>query len=54
MRLLAIHTAPVWQEHNGQRTVGIEHRPNHPPVVGWCNAALIVLNNESRWFVLTR
>jgi hypothetical protein len=54
MRMLAVHTAPLWQEANGQRTIGLEYRPNHPPVVGWCNTALIAIGHEARWFVLTR
>lgn len=53
MRMLAVHTAPLWQEADGQRTIGLDYRANHPPIVGWCNAALILLNGQSRWFVLT-
>lgn len=53
MRLLALHTCPLWQETDGMRTVGMYERPNDPPVVGWCNTALIEVDGRSRWFLLT-
>lgn len=53
MKLLAVHTVPVWEEPNGQHTLGIEHRDPHPPVVGWANVAAIVISGEPRWFLLT-
>lgn len=53
MRMLEVHTCPLWQEADGSRTVGLAERPDHPPVVGWCNMALIIIRNESRWFLLT-
>lgn len=52
MRMLEVHTCPLWQESDGTRTLGLFERPDHPPVVGWCNAALIVIHGQSRWFVL--
>jgi hypothetical protein len=51
--LRAIHTVPLWEEEDGSRTLGLDFRPDHPPVVGWCNAARIEINGELRWFLLT-
>lgn len=53
MKMLALHTVPLWQEEDGGLTLGMCHRPNHPPVVGWCNAALIRIGGDARWFLLT-
>jgi hypothetical protein len=53
MRLLEIHTVPLWEEADGTRTLGMRERQNHPPVVGWCNTALLSINGELRWFLLT-
>jgi hypothetical protein len=33
--------------------LGLRERQNHPPVVGWCNTALLSINGELRWFLLT-
>ena len=53
MKLLAVHTVPLWQEPDGSLTLGMDYRPDHPPVVGWCNAARIRIEGELRWFLLT-
>jgi hypothetical protein len=53
MKLLAVHTVPLWQEDDGTLTLGMDHREDHPEVVGWCNTARIVINGEARWFLLT-
>lgn len=53
MTLLELHTVPLWEEQDGSRTLGMMERPDHPPVVGWCNAALIEIEGSARWFVLT-
>lgn len=53
MKLLAAHTVPLWQEHDGSLTLGMDHRSDHPPVVGWCNVERIVINGERRWFLRT-
>jgi hypothetical protein len=54
MRMLEVHTAPIWQEGNGTRTVGITERREHGPVVGWVNVAKIILLGEIRWLILTK
>lgn len=41
VKLMAVHTCPVWQEPDGARTIGMERRENPPPVVGWCNVLSI-------------
>jgi hypothetical protein len=53
LRILEIHTVPIWEEPDGSLSLGFEERNPHPPVVGWSNAALIVVNGEARWFLLT-
>lgn len=53
MRLLEIHTVPLWEEADGSLTLGMALRDDHPPVVGWCNAAIIQINGELRLFLLT-
>lgn len=53
MRLLVVATCPLWAEEDGSRTLGLYERPDHPPVVGWCNAAQISIEGEERWFLLT-
>lgn len=54
MKLIAVHTLPVWEERDGKR------RPPHPgeirtdlPVVGWCNALEVDLAGQRRWLLLT-
>lgn len=53
MRMREVHTVPLWQEDDGWRTPGIVYRPDHGEVVGWCNAALVEIHGETRWFLLT-
>lgn len=53
MKMLAIHTVPLWEERDGSLTLGVKQRVDHPPVVGWCNLARIRLGGEVRWFLLT-
>lgn len=53
MRLVAVHTVPLWQETDGSRTLGVAPREDHPPVVGWANAARIRIGDDVRWFLLT-
>ena len=53
MRLIELHTAPLWQELDGQRTIGLHERPDHPPVIGWVNAALLKLQDTEYWLLLT-
>lgn len=43
MKLLEIHTVPVWQEDDGSLTYGMEERNPHPPVVGWANVLVLTL-----------
>jgi hypothetical protein len=50
MKLLAIHTVPVWEEADGSFTYGMEPRDPHPPVIGWAN--VLVLNLAGRTFKL--
>jgi hypothetical protein len=50
--MLEVHTVPVWQHPNGQRTIGLNERPYYLPVVGWCNAASIHIDGAQRWFLL--
>ena len=52
MRVLEVHTVPVWEEPDGRRTFGLKPRTPHPPVVGWSNVARIVVHGAPRWFVL--
>lgn len=52
MRMLELHVVPLWQEEDGTRTLGLLERPDHPPVVGWCATALIIIQGRSRWFLL--
>ncbi len=52
MNLVALHVAPLWQETDGSRTVGVIERRDHPSVVGWCCAARIQIGREVRWFLL--
>lgn len=51
--MLEIHTCPVWQFASGIRIPGFYPMDDHPPVVGWCNVAVIAINGESRNFLLT-
>lgn len=53
MRMLEIHTVPLWEESDGSRTLGMYERPHHPPVVGWCNVAVIELFGQRRQILLT-
>lgn len=53
MRLLELHTCPLWEERDGARTVGLRERRDHPPVFGWVNAARIRIDGKDRWFLLT-
>jgi len=53
MRALSLHMVPVWEECDGQRTLGTYPRYDHPPVVGWANIACIKIYGEARWFLLT-
>ncbi len=53
MRMLAVHTVPMWEHPNGQRTIGLNERPYYLPTVGWVNAAHIDVDGEARWFLLT-
>lgn len=52
MRMLEVHTVPLWEEDDGSRTPGLRPRDPHPEVVGWCNAVLVRLDGEDRWFLL--
>lgn len=52
-RMSEVHTVPLWEEDDGSLTLGMEHRLDHPRVVGWCNVALITVEDEPRWFLLT-
>jgi hypothetical protein len=51
--MLAVHTCPLWEHQDGQRIIGINPCAHQLPVVGWCNAAHIAINGETRWFLLT-
>lgn len=53
MKLVAIHTVPIWRERDGSLSLGLKERKHHPPVVGWCNMARIRIGTEVRWFLLT-
>lgn len=46
MRLLEVHTCPVWQEQDGSRSIGMEPRDDHPPVVGWCNVLVLTIGRR--------
>ena len=50
MRLLEVHTVPVWEEDDGSVSYGMEERDPHPPVVGWAN--ILVLTIGKRKFKL--
>lgn len=52
MKLQSIHTCPVWEEPNGSRRPGFDPDDAHPPVVGWCNVAVIDFDGEPRRFLL--
>ena len=54
MRFLAVHTCPLWQEPDGDRTIGLSVREDHPHVVGWVNVGMIRIGGEVRLFLLTR
>lgn len=41
MRLLAVHTCPLWEEEDGTRRVGTAPEADHPQVVGWVNVLLV-------------
>lgn len=53
MRSLAVHTCPLWEEPTGQRRIGMDHEPDHPPVVGWVNLHEVEIDGERRLFLLT-
>ena len=54
MRIQAVHTVPVWNDHGTIHIAGIdEERPDlEDHVVGWCNRAVIDLEGELRTFIL--
>lgn len=53
LRILEVHTCPLWQEDDGARTVGMRERADHPPVVGWVNVAVMEICGRRRELVLT-
>lgn len=53
MRLLAVHTCPLWEYPSGWRAPGMAHDPSHPPVVGWVNVAEVVIAGEVQRLLLT-
>lgn len=53
MKVIAVHTCPLWEERDGTRRVGIAPEPNHPPVVGWCNVMELILRGERHRVLLT-
>jgi hypothetical protein len=52
LRLLAVHTCPLWEQHDGQRRVGLEGAPDHPPVVGWVSVMEVELRGERHRLLL--
>ena len=53
LRLLEVGTVPLWEERDGSRRLGLEHAPDHPPVVGWCNVATVTIDGERHRLLLT-
>ena len=54
MKLLEVHTLPIWEENDGTR------RPPQPgevrddlPCVGWANAGIVEIQGSRRWLLLT-
>lgn len=54
MKLLAVHTCPLWEDEDGERRPGMDPEDDQPPVVGWCNVGIIELNGRSYRFLLAR
>jgi hypothetical protein len=46
VKLIAVHTCPLWEEPDGSRRPGMEFEPDHPPVVGWVNVMRLQLHGE--------
>ncbi len=52
IRLEAVETCPLWEDGDGARTVAYE-RQDHPPVVGWCNVAVVTIGGKRHRLLLT-
>jgi hypothetical protein len=48
MRLLELHVCPLWEDGE----IGMYERPDHPPVIGWCNVGVFEMAGERREFLL--
>lgn len=46
MRLLEIHTCPLWEDERGNRIIGMHHDPRHPTVVGWVNVIVVSIDGK--------
>lgn len=48
MRVLEVHTCPLWEDEDGSRRVGMEPEEDHPPVVGWVNVLVVDVDGDPR------
>ncbi len=54
VKMVAVHTCPLWEDANGERLPSVAGEPNLPfHCVGWVNAARIIIDGDERWFLLT-
>lgn len=53
MKMLEVQTCPLWEDSDGSRRPGLEYEPDHPPVVGWVNVAVITIDGRPRLVLLT-
>ena len=47
MKLIAVHTVPVWQDETGELTYGLYENSDHPPVIGWANVLEVKAEGET-------
>lgn len=46
LRVLEVHTCPVWEDADGSRRPGMEPEDDHPPVVRWCNVLVLTIDGD--------
>lgn len=53
LRMIEVATCPLWENADGTRRPGLSYEPEHPPVVGWCNVAVMDIGGELHRLLLT-
>jgi hypothetical protein len=46
LHIIEVAPCPLWDDPDGTRRPGVAYEPDAPPVVGWCNVAVMDIGGE--------